>query len=156
MKCHWPYLINVKKLNQIEVAGDVDDNSVMMTTIIMMIITSTITMTWRWISLDHRLMMMSGGSGVTLDRMVCAGNNHLLMIAEVQVRIRNCGICGTDIYMWSTGQCGHETSVVDPLVIGHECSGVVTAVANDVKHLKVGQCTSSGQFTSSTWLACIE
>lgn len=51
---------------------------------------------------------------------------------EVLVRIKNCGICGTDLHMWSMGFGD------DPLVIGHECSGVVTAVGPDVERLKVG------------------
>jgi len=49
--------------------------------------------------------------------------------------------------MWSGGQGEHETPIFDPLVIGHECSGVVTAVASDVTHLKVGQYASSGQLS---------
>lgn len=49
------------------------------------------------------------------------------------MRIKNCGICGTDLHMWSMGFGD------DPLVIGHECSGVVTAIGPDVERLKVGQ-----------------
>ena len=51
---------------------------------------------------------------------------------------RACGICGTDVAMWTRGVAGSFV-VSDPVVIGHESSGVVRAVGDDVKSLRVGE-----------------
>ncbi|MGP1113918.1 NAD(P)-dependent alcohol dehydrogenase [Serratia sp. CY54717] len=58
-------------------------------------------------------------------------------VGEVQIAIRSVGICGSDIHYFVHGRIG--AAVVDkPMVIGHEASGVVTAVGENVTHLKPG------------------
>ena len=52
---------------------------------------------------------------------------------EVLIRIKACGVCGTDHSLY-TG--GFPTNY--PVVIGHEFAGEVVAIGNDVKTLKVG------------------
>lgn len=55
---------------------------------------------------------------------------------EVQIRVKYCGICGTDIHIFE----GHKGSmdVVPPKILGHEFSGVVTRVGDGVSHLQPG------------------
>ena len=47
------------------------------------------------------------------------------------------GICGSDVHYYTHGKIG--TFVVkQPMVLGHEASGIISAVGSDVKHLKIG------------------
>lgn len=60
---------------------------------------------------------------------------------EVLVRVRAASICGTDlhIYRWDEWAQGR---IKPPLVVGHEITGEVAAVAPDVTSLKVGDFVS--------------
>lgn len=51
--------------------------------------------------------------------------------------MRKVGICGSDVKYWTAGAIGHFI-VKDPMLLGHEISGVVSKVGPGVKHLKVG------------------
>jgi L-iditol 2-dehydrogenase len=53
---------------------------------------------------------------------------------EVLVRIRACGICGSDIHGWD-GSTGRRRP---PLIMGHEAAGEVAAVGPDVTAWKKG------------------
>lgn len=47
------------------------------------------------------------------------------------------GICGSDVHYLVHGAIGHYI-VKEPMVIGHEASGIVEKLGNGVKNLKVG------------------
>lgn len=54
---------------------------------------------------------------------------------EVQIRVRACSICGSDL-----GAYRHASDrFMPPLVLGHEFSGDITALGKGVSGLKVGQ-----------------
>lgn len=53
---------------------------------------------------------------------------------DVQVQVKAVGICGTDLHIFR----GERADVAFPRVMGHELSGVVTAVGTDVDRVKVG------------------
>jgi L-iditol 2-dehydrogenase len=53
---------------------------------------------------------------------------------EVLVRVRACGICGSDVH----GFDGGSGRRVPPLIMGHEASGEVTAVGENVTRFKAG------------------
>jgi 2-desacetyl-2-hydroxyethyl bacteriochlorophyllide A dehydrogenase len=55
---------------------------------------------------------------------------------EVLVKNMAAGICGTDVHIYH-GEPG-SAEVVPPIVLGHEFSGVVEAVGNEVKVVEVG------------------
>ncbi|PLB48336.1 sorbitol dehydrogenase [Aspergillus steynii IBT 23096] len=57
--------------------------------------------------------------------------------SEVQVAIRATGLCGSDLHYYNHGRNG-DFVVREPMCLGHESSGIVTAVAPDVTSLKVG------------------
>jgi len=68
------------------------------------------------------------------------GNMHLADIDEpvpgkgqVKIKVAAAGICGTDLLIW---QGRHKFSV--PLVPGHEFSGEVVEVGEDVEGIKIG------------------
>lgn len=60
-----------------------------------------------------------------------------MALGQVRVRVRNGGICGSDLHYYQHGGFG-VVRVKQPMVLGHEVSGVVSAVADDVQGLQVG------------------
>lgn len=56
---------------------------------------------------------------------------------EVLIEIRNVGICHSDVHYYVYGRIG-SIVVKEPLILGHECSGVVVEKGSAVKHLEVG------------------
>ncbi len=57
---------------------------------------------------------------------------------EVLVRVRSVGVCGSDTHYYDHGRIGSHV-VREPLVLGHEASGVVEATGEDVTTVEVGQ-----------------
>ncbi|BAN27266.1 NAD(P)-dependent alcohol dehydrogenase [Caballeronia insecticola] len=56
---------------------------------------------------------------------------------DVRIRIHTVGICGSDIHYYQHGRIGPFV-VNEPMVLGHEASGTVVEVGDEVKHLKAG------------------
>ncbi|KAK3710694.1 hypothetical protein LTR37_010113 [Vermiconidia calcicola] len=56
---------------------------------------------------------------------------------DVLVNVKFTGICGSDVHYWAHGEIG-QFVVKEPMVLGHESSGIVTAVGDSVKTLKAG------------------
>ena len=56
---------------------------------------------------------------------------------EVLVKLEYVGVCGSDLHYYEHGAIGNYI-VKYPFVLGHECSGTVVEIGDDVKHLKVG------------------
>ncbi|KAK3623878.1 hypothetical protein LTR56_021334 [Elasticomyces elasticus] len=56
---------------------------------------------------------------------------------EVQVRIASTGLCGSDLHYYSHYRNG-DILVREPLSLGHESAGVVTAVGSSVTSLSTG------------------
>ncbi|WP_276301122.1 NAD(P)-dependent alcohol dehydrogenase [Halorussus lipolyticus] len=56
---------------------------------------------------------------------------------EVLVAIGEVGICGSDLHYYEHGRIG-DYVVEDPLILGHESAGEVTAVGEQVADLRVG------------------
>lgn len=53
---------------------------------------------------------------------------------EVLVKVRACGICGSDIH----GLDGSTGRRIPPLIMGHEASGIIEHIGSDVKDWQVG------------------
>jgi D-xylulose reductase len=56
---------------------------------------------------------------------------------DVRIAIRNVGICGSDVHYYAHGRIG-DFVVREPMVLGHEASGVITETGAEVENLKVG------------------
>ena len=56
---------------------------------------------------------------------------------EVLVAIRAVGVCGSDVHYWHEGRIG-DFVVQAPLVLGHECAGVVVEAGTAVTSLAPG------------------
>lgn len=48
------------------------------------------------------------------------------------------GICGSDVHYLKNGRIG-DFIVKEPMVLGHESSGIVTELGEGVAHLKKGK-----------------
>lgn len=66
---------------------------------------------------------------------------------DVRIKIANVGVCGSDVHYYKHGRIG-DFVVNEPMVLGHEASGVVIEVGSAVKHLKAGDrvCMEPGIF----------
>jgi len=57
---------------------------------------------------------------------------------DVRIRVLRTSICGTDVHIYEWDDWAKKTIPV-PLTIGHEFSGVVDEVGENVDHLQIGQ-----------------
>ena len=57
---------------------------------------------------------------------------------EVLIRMKRVGICGSDVHFYLRGRIA-SFIVEKPLILGHECSGEIVEVGEDVVSLKPGQ-----------------
>lgn len=71
---------------------------------------------------------------------------------DVLIAIQTVGICGSDIHYYQHGRIG-DFVLREPMILGHEASGVVQAVGSQVRHLAPGDrvCMEPGipDFTSA-------
>jgi D-xylulose reductase len=56
---------------------------------------------------------------------------------DVKIRIHTVGVCGSDVHYFQHGGIGPYV-VEEPMVLGHEASGTVAQVGEQVTHLKPG------------------
>lgn len=56
---------------------------------------------------------------------------------DVRIKIKACGICGSDIHYYKEGRIG-DFIVKEPMILGHEASGEIIEVGSSVAHLKMG------------------
>ena len=56
---------------------------------------------------------------------------------DVKIRMHTVGVCGSDVHYYQHGGIGPYV-VDEPMVLGHEASGVVAEVGAEVTHLKPG------------------
>lgn len=56
---------------------------------------------------------------------------------EVQIAIRSTGLCGSDLHYYNHGRNG-DIIVQEPMSLGHESAGVVSAVGTAVSGFSVG------------------
>jgi len=56
---------------------------------------------------------------------------------ELQIRIASTGLCGSDLHYYSHYRNG-DILVREPLSLGHESSGIVTAAGSNVQNFKTG------------------
>ncbi|TYC63447.1 NAD(P)-dependent alcohol dehydrogenase [Rhodobacterales bacterium] len=56
---------------------------------------------------------------------------------DVRVKVHTVGVCGSDVHYYTHGKIGPFV-VKEPMVLGHEASGVVCETGADVTHLNVG------------------
>lgn len=57
---------------------------------------------------------------------------------QVLVRVESVGICGSDVHYYKHGKIGPFV-VEEPLILGHELSGVITDVGSEVDSKRIGE-----------------
>ena len=57
---------------------------------------------------------------------------------DVLVKMRSVGICGSDVHYYLRGKAASFV-VTEPLILGHECSGEVVEVGDEVRRVEVGE-----------------
>jgi L-iditol 2-dehydrogenase len=62
---------------------------------------------------------------------------RIITDTDVLVEVRNVGICHSDVHYYVHGRIG-DFLVKEPLVLGHECSGVIIDKHPTIKHLEIG------------------
>ncbi len=77
---------------------------------------------------------------------------------EVLVRVKACGVCGSDTHCYETDADGYilfSGPVAAPCVLGHEYAGEVVAVGSAVRHLRPGDLvTAEGMLYCGVCEAC--
>jgi len=66
---------------------------------------------------------------------------------QILVKIKNVGICGSDIHVYE----GKHPNIIPPIVPGHEFSGIVESIGNNVKRINVGD-----YVTAMPYVPCYE
>ncbi|MBX5436441.1 MAG: NAD(P)-dependent alcohol dehydrogenase [Alicyclobacillaceae bacterium] len=56
---------------------------------------------------------------------------------DVLIKVMAVGVCGSDVHYYEHGRIG-DFVVEKPIILGHECAGVVAAVGSQVTRVKVG------------------
>lgn len=81
---------------------------------------------------------------------------------EVAIRVSAVGVCGSDTHYFEHGRIGRFV-VEQPLILGHEAAGVITAVGREVDPARVGQrvslepgvpCRGCGECLSGRYNLC--
>ena len=63
---------------------------------------------------------------------------------DVLIRVKYTGICGTDIHIWNWDDWAASTVPI-PMIVGHEFSGEIVEVGQNVAKLSIGQrCSGEG------------
>ena len=83
------------------------------------------------------LMIPGGGISIKDRDKPSAGEG------EVRVRVKRCGVCMTDVHVTKG-----EFSVTEPVVLGHEFSGVVDEIGPGVERFEVGDIVAANPIIS--------
>ena len=57
---------------------------------------------------------------------------------QVLIKIKEVGLCGSDIHFYNTGRLKDLAVLKGPIILGHECSGEIATVGENVKNFKEG------------------
>jgi threonine dehydrogenase-like Zn-dependent dehydrogenase len=79
---------------------------------------------------DGRFAMLEAAKQFSVDR----GSIPVPGEGEARVRVRDCGVCGSDLKMWA----GTHAFLQPPLLIGHEIYGTVEELGGSANGLELG------------------
>ena len=76
-------------------------------------------------------------TGIREMKMVKVAAPVISNSSDVKIKLSTIGVCGSDIHYYSEGNIG--TQVVQyPFPVGHECSGIVDEIGENVTNIKIG------------------
>ncbi|XP_060554294.1 sorbitol dehydrogenase-like, partial [Ruditapes philippinarum] len=73
--------------------------------------------------------------------------DHFNILAEVQIRVENVGICGSDLSFWNHNGIPECLESKDPYGLGHEGAGIVSKLGEGVTSLKIGDKVAMDPFS---------
>jgi L-iditol 2-dehydrogenase len=76
-------------------------------------------------------------TGIREMELISDKEPEILQQNQVKIAMKSIGVCGSDIHYYSEGKIGSQI-VQYPFPVGHECSGIITEIGDDVKNVKVG------------------
>lgn len=76
-------------------------------------------------------------TGIKKMKLIEAPLPMILTNHEVKIKLASIGVCGSDIHYYSEGKIGSQV-VAYPFPVGHECSGIIEAIGDDVSNVTVG------------------
>src|SRR5205085_1641777 len=56
---------------------------------------------------------------------------------DVRIQLKTIGVCGSDVHYYTHGAIGPFV-VREPMILGHEASGVIVETGSEVKELRIG------------------
>ena len=94
---------------------------------------------FRWKKRFRRYNLTVRFSKLDLSSLFFLGSWTYIIVVyqEVLIRMKNVGICGSDLHFLDTGRLGPKLAT-EPFVLGHEGAGVIEAVGDAVHHLEKG------------------
>src|SRR6056297_3060333 len=57
---------------------------------------------------------------------------------EILIKVKKAAVCGTDIHLYEWNNWCENVNAKNPMIIGHEFSGEVIEIGNNVKSIKIG------------------
>jgi len=76
-------------------------------------------------------------SGIRKMELTEVSSPSIINKSDVKIKLATIGVCGSDIHYYSEGKIG--TQVVEyPFAVGHECSGIIEEIGENVTNVKVG------------------
>lgn len=76
-------------------------------------------------------------TGIKKMAMMDIPNPSIVNPNEVKIKMSTIGVCGSDIHYYAEGKIGSQV-VEYPFPVGHECSGIIEEVGENVSNVKVG------------------
>jgi len=76
-------------------------------------------------------------TGIRKMKLLETAEPEILNETDVKIKLAEIGVCGSDIHYYSEGKIGSQV-VQYPFAVGHECSGYITEVGQEVTQVQVG------------------
>jgi L-iditol 2-dehydrogenase len=76
-------------------------------------------------------------TGIKKMAMMDIPNPSIVNPNEVKIKMSTIGVCGSDIHYYAEGKIGSQV-VEYPFPVGHECSGIIEEIGENVKNVRVG------------------
>lgn len=80
-----------------------------------------------------RASVLHGAKDLRIESRTCPAPSA----SEIQVAVRATGLCGSDLHYYNHGRNG-DIIMREPMALGHESAGVVTAIGSEVSGFQVG------------------
>ncbi|WP_018688972.1 L-idonate 5-dehydrogenase [Ahrensia kielensis] len=81
-----------------------------------------------------RAIVVHGAKDLRIEE----AETQILGAGQVEIKMATGGICGSDLHYYNHGGIGETIRLKQPMVLGHEVSGYISALGDGVSNLAVG------------------